>query len=410
MACERVSNEELSVMHRRDVFSLAGVLAAGAGLAAANRNFAATANGDAGVQAEASAMDDFLAALRRSSALVDTLASGGTEQDRAEGLRFLTRMIALGFDRAVEYADPANPALYRLQSPVRKYTGDAPDQLYHTASVGAGFAYRLRGRLRDEHISTLLLEATVYGGNIEFNAAGSRRLVGHLDERQLRVDRDGNFEIRIAAERAGAANFLPLEPDARKLTVRRYFASPQINDPLPLTLERIDGPPSPAPVQRQAVEQGLRRAGAFVEETLQFWSKWTAATQARGINTMSPMPDAGDILTPAGVRYVDGAWALGPDEALLVRFVPPDVPYWSFVPLNMWGESFDWTRARACINSLQAVRDAAGEVTLVLAERDPGHPNWVRVLGQRSGTMSLRFARMVAGSALPVVMVSSVRK
>lgn len=72
-------------------------------------------------------------------------------------------------------------------------------------------------------------------------------------------------------------------------------------------------------------------------------------------------------------------------------------------PMNAWGESLDWTRARVCINSLQATPERNGESLLVLSERDPGHPNWVRLLGQRSGTMSIRFARMRVGEAMPAV-------
>lgn len=398
-------------MHRRDIVSLAGALMAGAGLASADSGLAADAVRDLRLSplGEGAAFADFLAALQRCAAIMEEFAARGTELDRVEGLRFLTRMISLGLDRGIEFADPAAPSLFRLQSSVRKYTGDAPDQLYHSAAVGGDFAYRLSGRLRDADVSTLLLEATVYGGNIDFNAAGSRRLVAHIDERQLRVDADGGFEIRIGGEPEGAANFLKLEDDARRITIRRYFASPQREDPLPLALERIDAAPPIVPLQRSTIEQGLRRAGAFVEETLRFWSKWVAGVEARGINRMTPMPDAGDILTPAGVRYVDGAWALGPGEGLRIRFTPPEVPYWSFVPLNIWGESFDWTRARVCLNSLQAVPERTGEIMLVLSESDPRHPNWVRILGQRRGTMSLRYARMRPGQDLPAVGVERIR-
>lgn len=401
-------------MNRRDLIHWAAALAASAGAAGARSAVASEATADSAAAdrddgAARAAFADFIAALQRSAELVEKLTAGKPVLDRLEGYRAISRMAALGFDRSLEYADPAAPALFRLQSPIRKYLGDAPDQLYHTASIDAGHRYRLRGRLRDERSRTLLFEATVYGGNIDFNGSGSRRLVSHVDERQLKTDAQGSFEILLARENDGAVNFLPLSADAHKLTVRRYFAAPQVNDPLPMTIERIDGAPPARPLESQSLASGLRRTGAFVEETLRFWSKWVPAVEARGINQLSPMPDAGDILSPAGVRYVDGAWRLEPDEALRIAFTPPEVPYWSFVPMNMWSESLDWTRARVCINSLQAKPEKNGEVTLVLSERDPGHPNWVRILGHRSGTMSIRFARMRVGDALPQVRAEVVK-
>jgi hypothetical protein len=36
-------------------------------------------------------------------------------------------------------------------------------------------------------------------------------------------------------------------------------------------------------------------------------------------------------------------------------------------------------------------READGSVRLVLAQRDPGHPNWLETAGHRRGTMCLRW-------------------
>ena len=83
-------------MHRRDIVSLAGALMAGAGLASADSWLAADAVRDLRLSplGEGAAFADFLAALQRCAAIMEEFAARGTELDRVEGLRFLTRMIA----------------------------------------------------------------------------------------------------------------------------------------------------------------------------------------------------------------------------------------------------------------------------------------------------------------------------
>jgi hypothetical protein len=46
------------------------------------------------------------------------------------------------------------------------------------------------------------------------------------------------------------------------------------------------------------------------------------------------MPDAGDLQTPKGIRYLEGYWRLAPDEALVLDFEPEPVPYWGFLIVN----------------------------------------------------------------------------
>jgi len=74
--------------------------------------------------------------------------------------------------------------------------------------------------------------------------------------------------------------------------------------------------------------------------------------------------------------------------------VPPDVPYWGFLPMNIWMESFDWRVAPVSINNFSATRAEDGSVTIVVAEEDPGLPNWIATLGHRRGLMAFRFARL----------------
>jgi hypothetical protein len=118
---------------------------------------------------------------------------------------------------------------------------------------------------------------------------------------------------------------------------------------------------------------------------------------------MREMQDNGDLLTPEGVKYTEAYWQVAPNQALKITFTPPaDIPYWSFVPMNMRMESFDWHLATVASNNFLAEPNEDGSVTLVMSEQNPGVKNWVYVQGHQRGLMSLRFARMGEHAVLEV--------
>ena len=86
-----------------------------------------------------------------------------------------------------------------------------------------------------------------------------------------------------------------------------------------------------------------------------------------------------------------GAWELGADEALVVDVTPPACDYWNFQLGNIWAESLDSRFQRVHINSGQAKTRDDGSFELVVAHRDPGHPNWISTAGHEHGTMGLRW-------------------
>ena len=315
--------------------------------------------------------------------------------ERREGYRLLARTVGLGFDRFLEYGQPEVPDFYRVQSAHRKFAGDNPDQLYHAAAIEGSRSYRIRGRWSDGRVTTALIEFGVYGGGLSFDDENAkRRLVGYLDESDLILDDGGNFEVTLSAK-AHPGNWIQLEDDVENVLVRRYFSSPQQSDPLPLEIELIDEKPPARPLAQADLARGLIGTGAFLVETVKIWGGWYPGVLERlGPNRLGLLPDEGDLLTPAEMTYLEGAWQLAADEALVLRFVPPDVPYWGFLPMNIWMESFDWRVAPVSVNNFSATRGEDGSVTIVVSEEDPGLPNWIVTMGHRRGLMAFRFARL----------------
>ena len=79
------------------------------------------------------------------------------ERERAEGYRYLVRMISAGHELAME-ADRNHPELRPWVTPMRKVRGDGPDTLYHEARLDEKLAYRLSVRRGDD----IYFSATIY--------------------------------------------------------------------------------------------------------------------------------------------------------------------------------------------------------------------------------------------------------
>ena len=160
--------------------------------------------------------------------------------------------------------------------------------------------------------------------------------------------------------------------------------------------ERRDGTRRLYALRPEALEPALLRAVAFVKGTANLFVDWMR-DYARHENALPPDDQAkcqragGD----ANIFYLQSRWRLAPDEALLVEARElPRCSAWKFQLSNFWMESLEWRDRRVSLNNHQAAREPDGKtVRIVVAARDPGHPNWIDTAGHAEGLMSLRWAR-----------------
>jgi hypothetical protein len=84
---------------------------------------------------------------------------------------------------------------------------------------------------------------------------------------------------------------------------------------------------------------------------------------------------------------------LGEDEALVITVHEPerDFLYWGLTISSPWGESFDYRYATTHLNNRTASQSADGSWRLVLAQTDPGVPNWIDTGTRREGYMIVRW-------------------
>jgi hypothetical protein len=241
---------------------------------------------------------------------------------------------------------------------------------------------------------TEFIEFNLYAGDLTGLNPTPRRMIAALTERDIDLAPDGTFEIRLDAR--GGRNAMQMEPDINSISVRRYLRDPLVDRPRPLAIRRTTPAPPKAPLTAQAVERGTTEAIAFARNNVRMWSQWADHTRATKRNVITPMADGGDIHTPVGHVYLNGAWVLGPGEALALAFVPDPNCYWSLVPTSYWMESLEWRFGeRVFATSFDTRPDADGVVRLVLGPTDPRLPGhtWLSTEGRAEGLVSLRVAR-----------------
>jgi hypothetical protein len=99
---------------------------------------------------DGTAWNEFCTLLAKAGAVVTREDLDTTPFDRAEGLRYLTRLLTAGFTSFVEATGPAHP-VFRALPDVVKMGLDNPDNHYVSASIDARRDYRIRGHRHTIH-------------------------------------------------------------------------------------------------------------------------------------------------------------------------------------------------------------------------------------------------------------------
>lgn len=310
----------------------------------------------------------------------------GDDRGRAEGHRYLTRLLVFALRMELEFADPAHPAFFRYEDPWTQWGGPNADNMYQRATIDPAGSYRIW--LDATGISQLLVSLS--DGDMalgQFGVYGERA----LDE--LDVADDGRLEIVISPERH-SGNWIPMNPDARLVTIRQFQADWDHDRVAVAHIERLDGDgASPPPPDPAGVADGLDRAATWVEASLVFWNDYLRdALEAATVNEMSsPRSPPGGA---DNIAYGSGFWDLADHEALVVTCERPDADYWSFqIHTLNWFESGDFAQRQTSLNHAQTHVDGDGRIRIVVAHRDPGTPNWIDTEARPIGLLAYRWVR-----------------
>ncbi|MBT4522886.1 MAG: DUF1214 domain-containing protein [Halieaceae bacterium] len=314
----------------------------------------------------------------------------GTPTDplsRAEGFRYLTRLLRLSLEKNIEFADPQFPQFYSLSHETAKIGNDNPDNFYLNCAVEGSREYRISGNRGSVAYLSIESKAGSFAGG------GDMAATGHVELDQLTVDERGNFELVVSA-RKQSGNWLPMTPASDNILVRQTFRDRKNETRASLQIECTDPVGSDILVPERFAAQ-LKQVVPFVSGTAFLFRQWMEVFQSH-INELPPNDQ--DMCLRAGgdpsIFYHNSYWQLVAEEALIVEFAPPKrCRTWNFQLSNYWMESLDYRYHRISISSYSAQPEVDGNVRIVIAALDPGpgYPNWLTTAGHEVGAMLLRY-------------------
>jgi hypothetical protein len=329
----------------------------------------------------------FCEQLRRSGEQILRREAPADVQTRAEGFRYLTRLLRIALEMHLEFADPDFPGFITPSHETAKIGADNPDNRYSYARLNGEHEYRVSGHRG----SVAYLSFGSQKGGYETD--GKMVQTGFLDAGSLVLDAEGHFEIILSQRQPAEGNWLRLEPQSNALIVRQTFLDRGSEQPAQLRIERLNAGQAPEPLTAPRLQQSLQRVGSFVENTARLFADWAQGYQAHP----NQLPAADQALCQSvggdpNIFYYHSYWALAEDEALLIEVDQvPDCDFWNVQINNYWMESLDYRYHRICLNKHSARLDADGRLRMVLCGVDPGLENWLETASHPHGTLCLRW-------------------
>ncbi len=328
---------------------------------------------------------DFCNRLGDAGELILQKDAPDTPLDRAEGWRYLTRLLRVALEMNVEFADPDFPVFYKASHETAKIGSDNPDNVYLNATVRGDRDYRITGKRGSIAYLSVGSKANRY------HIDGTMASTGELEEQNIVLGPDGAFEI-IASATPKPGNWLPLAADTSFIIIRQSYLDRESEQPGTYTIERIDGPAAPQPLDAAGFDAALRKSANFVYGTAKTFADWVKLFMTR----KNEMADFGqETFWKAGgdpkIFYIYGYFELAEDEAWIIETDIPDCPYWNIQVNNWWDESLDFRYHKISVNKHTAKLNAQGKLIVAVSARDPGMENWLTSDGHHSGVVLLRW-------------------
>jgi hypothetical protein len=103
------------------------------------------------------------------------------------------------------------------------------------------------------------------------------------------------------------------------------------------------------------------------------------------------VPPADHGLAAFDAAYSMAPYLIGPDHALVIKARWPKCRCANVSLWTRFLQTYDYANRQSSRNRAQTKLDADGSFKIVLAHRDPGHPNWIDTEGRLFGVVFWRF-------------------
>ncbi len=297
------------------------------------------------------------------------------DRERADGNLYILRILAAVGESSTIRLDPDHPSFLTMLDSVRYLGAAGPDIDYDVAAVRPDSLYRISGSRGDASYVGI----AVYAGAGE---SGASAIVRSVDVDEL-IDADGNFSWEFS------------HPEAARVIVRQYFHDRATQSRGEWSIDRVDAGSdavAPGSVLPGPIEMEYRIAGAAqsLRWNAQLNELWTPERREHPNEFVRLTSD--DIVAAIpnpDVIYAYTWWRIEDDEVIVVDFTPPEAPYWALQLCDRWYQCFP--DRRSCLNDQQVTANPDGSVTIVIADGEPGTPNWLDTSGHRVGIMFFRW-------------------
>jgi len=354
----------------------------GPALYSALMGFGVSSNQNYSTLASHQALLDFEEALATARRMV--LNDARTEQEAAEGMRWLLRVIAMSVEVAAD-ANPRMPHFQRMDTLVRKVGGDNPDAEYEFVAIDGQYDYKITGNV-----------GSVRYLGLTFNAGQGntpRRQFAYLSDKTLNLDEAGNFTLILSQEAPDIpGQWVQTPVDASGILVRQYIAQRE-HEELPSFHIEVLGDVLPfRPVTDQEVADAIIGTSyAFFSLTTLHHRVLPELMEKTNFFIEATSENLGGAISGNDNLYMIGSYQLADDEVLLMRVQPPDTRYWNIALESRWHEIADYLHRPTSLTLDEVQYSKDGSVEFVVAHQDPGHPNWLDTSGHNFGFITLRW-------------------
>lgn len=324
------------------------------------------------------------------------------EQSVLEAYRWIFTIVEVGL-QAHLWADTQRPHFVDIVGRYQKWGGDNSDAFYQYAPIDPTKTYRIRARRAD----AIYYSLTVYGGPND--GRYSERIVGSVSDREIEDGKDGDIAIMLSPHEQPEP-WIKLAPDAVCAITRDYLVEPDTSRRMEWQIECLDGDGEPL-LTDEGLARKFRAVRTWIEEQAQITP--LAIADENVVDEPYPVPTTTFGWAAGDASYAMGSYHLADDEALLIRGRSPECAFWNLCLWNPFLHTYNSDYDRVTINGGVVTYEADGSWTIVVSERDPGHPNWVRTQGHPRGRLWFRWFYPEVTPARPtteVVAVSEVSR
>lgn len=336
------------------------------------------------MSADIAPLFDYLAPLQEA---VDEIANTWRPDDpeyRADVYRQIMMQFSYGYF-AFFHADAQHPDWAPLWNPVFTLQPN-PDDIYLYCPIDRAHRYRISGNRGTVKMLLINTQAALPGlpGPVDYTGA----CYADIDDGDLQIDSQGNFEILVSAERPAGhdGNWLEIKPGALALMTRyrSYDWAGEI-DPV-MSIECLD----PVGLKKRLTPDEIlarveQMARMPVAATRLFYAMQNQVKANVGVNVFEPTRLGGALSRQI---YIPAVYDFEDDEALILETELPKVRrYWNFQLNDPYFNAVEYVYRLSSTNGHFAKPSSDGKFRAVISLTDPGTPNWLDTAGFRQGTI-----------------------